>query len=38
LLGTVTAGAVLPLAEHDSLKQSHDKFGTHVLLWWTWHL
>jgi len=23
---------ILPLAEHDLLKSSHDKFGTHVLL------
>jgi len=28
----ITAGIILLLAEHDWLKLSHDKFGTHVLL------
>jgi len=35
--GKITAGAILPLAKH-WLKQSHDKFGTHVLVSWPWHL
>ena len=32
LCGKITAGAILPSAEHNSLKLSHGKFGTHVLL------
>ena len=36
--GKITSGVILPSAEHDWLKQSHDKFGSHVLLSWTWHL
>jgi len=30
----VTAGVILPLPEHDWLKYSHDKFGTHILPSW----
>jgi len=29
---------ILPVAEHDWLQWSHDKFGTHVLLNWLWHV
>ena len=36
--GKIASGVILPSAEHDWLKQSHDKFGTHVLLSWTWYL
>jgi len=32
------AVSILPLAEHDWLKESHGMFGTHVLLSWPWHL
>jgi len=30
--------SILPLAEHDWLKKSHDKFRPHGLLSWPWHL
>ena len=36
--GKITSGVILPSAGHDWLKLSHDKFGTHVLFSWTWHL
>jgi len=32
LLGKITAEVILPLAEHDWLQWSHDKFGMHVQL------
>ena len=38
LWGKITVEVVLPVAEHDWLQWSHDKFGTHVLLSWPWHL
>jgi len=38
LWGKITAEVILPLAEPDWLKLSHDKCGTHVLLSWPWHL
>jgi len=38
--GKSTAGAILPLVEHDCLKWSHDNFKTHDLLscCWPWCL
>jgi len=38
LWGKITASVILPLAEHKWLKWWNDKFGTHVLLSWPWHL
>jgi len=31
-LGRIIAETILPLDEHDWFRQSHDKFGKHVLL------
>jgi len=36
--GKITVDFILPLAEHDWLQWSHEKFGMHVLLIWPWHL
>jgi len=38
ILPQSTAVVILPLAKHDWLKWSHDKFGTHDRLTWLWHL
>jgi len=36
--GKCTAGVISPLAKHDWLKRSHDKFRMHNVLSWSWHL
>jgi len=34
----MTAEVILPLAERNGLNWWHEKFGTHVLRGWSWHL